>query len=51
MPEKKLVTAVALNGMVVVNTSDALIVLPKEEVVNITNLVKKLREEGKYKYL
>ncbi len=51
LEKKKLVTAIGLKGMVVVNTDDALIVLPKEEVVNITNLVKKLREENKQEYL
>ncbi len=51
LEEKKLVTAIGLDGIVVVNTHDALIVLPKEEVVNITSLVKKLRAEGKTDYL
>ncbi len=51
LEEEKLVTAVGLKGMVVVNTPDALVVVPKDEVVNITNLVKKLKEEGKDKYL
>ncbi|MEA3464251.1 MAG: sugar phosphate nucleotidyltransferase [Patescibacteria group bacterium] len=47
----KLVTAVGLKGTVVVNTPDALVVVSKDEVVNITNLVKKLKEEGKGEYL
>jgi mannose-1-phosphate guanylyltransferase len=51
LEENKLVTAVGLKGMVVVNTKDALVVVPKEEVINITNLVKKLKEEGKDQYL
>lgn len=51
LEDKKLITAIGLSGMVVVNTEDALIVLPKDEVVNITNLVKKLREESKNEYL
>jgi len=51
LEKDKLVTTVGLQGMVVVNTQDALVVVPKEEVVNITNLVKKLKEEGKEKYL
>lgn len=49
--EKKLVTAIGLKGMVVVNTPDALIVVPKTEVINITKLVGQLREEGKKEYL
>lgn len=48
---KKIVTGVGLRGMVVVNTPDALVVVPKDEVVNITNLVKKMHEEGKKEYL
>jgi mannose-1-phosphate guanylyltransferase len=48
---KKIVTGVGLKGMVVVNTPDALVVVPKDEVVNITKLVKKMREEGKVSYL
>ena len=47
----KLVTAVGLRGMVVVNTPDALIVAPKEEVAHITDLVNKLKKEGKDEYL
>jgi mannose-1-phosphate guanylyltransferase len=49
--KKKILAGVGLNGMVVVNTEDALVVVPKDEVVNITALVKKLREEGKNEYL
>jgi mannose-1-phosphate guanylyltransferase len=48
---KKIVTGVGLKGMVVVNTPDALVVVPKDEVVNITKLVKKMRAEGKEAYL
>jgi len=51
LEKDKLVTAVGLKGMVVVNTKDALVVAPKEEVVNISNLVKKLKTEGKERYL
>jgi mannose-1-phosphate guanylyltransferase len=51
LEEKKLVTAVGLEGMVIVNTPDALVVVPKDEVVKITELVKKLREESKHEYL
>ncbi len=47
----KLVTAIGLAGMVIVNTPDALVVVPKEEVVHITDLVKKLKEQGREEYL
>lgn len=48
---KKVITGVGLKGMVIVNTVDALVVVPKNEVVNITKLVKKMHEEGWSKYL
>lgn len=51
LEENKLVTAIGLDGMVIVNTPDALVVVPRDEVVKITDLVKKLREESHYKYL
>lgn len=51
LEDKKLVTAIGLKGMVVVNTPDALIVVPKDEVVKITKLVGQLREEAKNTYL
>ena len=51
LDKNKLVAGVGLQGMVVVNTEDALIVVPKEEVVNVTNLVKQMKEEGWDEYL
>ncbi|MCU0678954.1 MAG: sugar phosphate nucleotidyltransferase [Planctomycetes bacterium] len=48
---KKLVAAVGLKGMVVVNTADAMIVVPREEVVKVTELVRKIKEEGLNQYL
>lgn len=51
LEDKKLVAAVGLKGMVVVNTDDALIVVPKDEVVHVTELVKKMEKEGFKKYL
>ncbi len=48
---EKLVTTVGLEGMVVVNTKDAMIVVPKEKVKEVTQLVEKLEEEGNDKYL
>ncbi len=47
----KVLAGVGLKGMVVVNTKDALIVVPKEEVVNVSALVKKMKEEGLEEYL
>jgi mannose-1-phosphate guanylyltransferase len=47
----KIVTAIGLNGLMVVNTEDALLVLPKNEVINITTLISKMKEEGLEKYL
>ena len=49
--ENNLLTAVGLKGMVVVATEDATIVASREEVVNITKLIEKLREESKNQYL
>lgn len=51
LEKEKVITGVGLKGMVIVNTPDALVVVPKDEVVNITKLVKKMREEGKNSYL
>lgn len=48
---KKIVTTVGLEGMVVVNTKDALLVVHKDRVVEISKLVKKMKEEGLEKYL
>ncbi len=51
LEEKKIMAGVGLNGVVVVNTPDALVVVSRDEVVNITKLVKKMHEEGKQEYL
>ena len=51
LEEKKLVATIGLSGMVVVNTPDALLVVPKEEVVNITKLVEQMEKEGHLEYL
>lgn len=47
----KLITGIGLKSMVVVNTPDALIVVPKDEVVKITKLIERLKEQGLIKYL
>lgn len=49
--ENKILAGVGLNGMVVINTPDALIVVPKEEVVHVTDLVKQMKEEGWHDHL
>ena len=51
LDSKKLVTAVGLKGMVVVNTEEALIVVPKEKVVQVTDLVKEIKKLGLEEYL
>lgn len=51
LDKNKILTGVGLNGMVVINTPDALIVVPKEEVINVTSLVKQMQQEGLEEYL
>lgn len=51
LDDKKIVTAIGLEGMVIVNTADALIVVPKNEVVKITGLIDKIRETGNEQFL
>jgi mannose-1-phosphate guanylyltransferase len=51
LEEEKIVATVGLEGMVVVNTKDALVVVPKDKVVKISDLVKKMKEEKLDKYL
>jgi len=48
---KKIVTTVGLKGVVVVNTKNALIVVPKDKVKYITELVSQLKQNGLTKYL
>ncbi len=49
--EGKLVTTVGLDGMIVVNTKDALLVCHKDAVSDIKALLKKIEENGEQKYL
>ena len=49
--DKKLLATVGLAGQVVVNTKDALIVVPKDKVKQITELLEKLEQAGLEKYL
>ncbi len=51
LEDKKLVTTIGLEGTVVVNTKDALIVVPKDEVKQVTDLVKQLEQQKLDKYL
>jgi mannose-1-phosphate guanylyltransferase/mannose-6-phosphate isomerase len=43
----RLVAAIGLKNMVVVDTSDATLIVPKSKVQEVKSLVKKLKEEGK----
>lgn len=49
--KNKLVTTINLNGMVVVNTPDAIAVFPQEDNTRIKELLKKLEEQGYDEYL
>lgn len=49
--KNKLLTAVGLEGVIVVNTSDALLVVPKTKALSVKDLVQKLEEKGLEKYL
>ena len=51
LEKKKLITTIGLNGMVIVNTPDAIIIAPKDKVKQITELTEKLKAEGLAKYL
>ena len=47
----KLVTTIGLEGVMVINTGDALLVCHKNDVPKIKELLKKIEEEGKEQYL
>jgi mannose-1-phosphate guanylyltransferase len=51
LEDGKVVAAVGLEGMVVVNTKDAIVVVPKDKVVRISDLVKAMKEKKLDKYL
>lgn len=51
LEDKKVVASLGLNGMVVVNTEDALVVVHKDDVVKISALVKEMKDKGLKKYL
>lgn len=46
-----LVTTIGLEGMIVVNTKDAVLVCKKEDVPKVKELLKKIEQEGKGEYL
>ncbi len=48
---KKLVSTIGLEGMIVVNTKDAILVCKKEDVPRLKELLKKIEEEKKESYL
>jgi mannose-1-phosphate guanylyltransferase len=47
----RLVTTIGLEGMIVVDTEDALLVCPKERAQEVRGLVEKLKEMGRDEYL
>jgi mannose-1-phosphate guanylyltransferase len=47
--DKKLLVTIGLDKFVVVNTKEALLVVNKDNVVNISSLIKKLKTDNKYK--
>jgi mannose-1-phosphate guanylyltransferase len=47
----RLVATVGLQGMIVVDTGDVLLVCPRERAQDVRELVKRLREEGREEYL
>lgn len=49
--ENKLVTTIGLDGIMVINTKDALLVCPKERVPEIKELLKRMEGDGLEKYL
>jgi mannose-1-phosphate guanylyltransferase len=51
LEKDKVLATVGLSGMVVINMPDALLVVPKSEVVHVTKLIKKMEESGLEKYL
>jgi len=49
--EEKIVAAVGLEGFIVINMHDALVVLKKEDVPKVKKLVEKLQENGLHKFI
>ncbi len=51
LEKDKVVATIGLEGMVVVNTKDALVVVNKENVVKISKLVEMMKQEGLNRFL
>jgi RNase P/RNase MRP subunit p29 len=51
MEKGKIVATIGIKGTVVVNTKDAIIIVHKDNVVQISDLVKEMKEKGMDKYL
>lgn len=49
--DKKIVTTIGLDGMIVVNTDDTILILHKDNAHKVKDLVKKLEDNGYDKYL
>lgn len=47
----RLIAALGLNGMVVIETADAVLVCPKERAQDVKKIVERLKREGREKYL
>jgi mannose-1-phosphate guanylyltransferase len=51
LEKDKILAAVGLTGMVVINTDDALLIVPKNEVVHVTKMIKQMEKNGLKQYL
>jgi mannose-1-phosphate guanylyltransferase len=51
LEKEKILAVIGLSGIVIINTPDALLVVPKNEVVHITKLIKKMEGLGLNKFL
>lgn len=47
----KLITTIGIEGLVIVNTEDALMICPKSRAQEVKNLVELLKAQGKYEFL
>jgi mannose-1-phosphate guanylyltransferase len=48
---RRLVTTIGLEGMIIIDTEDALLVCPRERAQEVRDLVEKLKESGREEYL
>jgi len=49
--EDKLVSTIGINNMIIIDTKDALLIVPKERAQDVKKLVEKLRESSDYRNL